>query len=59
MSDAPPTPRLVAYVKLERDAAELDANDDPRADKARDEMDRLWFTLTIEELDWLDARPVA
>lgn len=52
----PPTARLVAYVKLERETAALDADDDPRADQVRDQMDAIWFALTLEELEWLDAR---
>ena len=55
-TEAPPTLRLVAYVKLEHEAAVLDDAEDPRADQVRDKMDSLWFALTLEELDWLDAR---
>jgi hypothetical protein len=50
--------RLAAYLTLERAMLALDAAGDPFADRLRDVMDPLWYSLTDEEHALLDARQV-
>jgi len=50
------SPRLLAYLTLERGMLELDEQDDPLADRLRDAMDPLWYALTEAERAELDAR---
>jgi hypothetical protein len=50
------TPRLRAYLALERAMLELDEQDDPLADRLRDAMDPLWYGLTDADHAALDAR---
>ncbi len=50
------TPRLLAYLTLERAMLELDEQDDALADRLRDAMDPLWYALTEAEHAELDSR---
>jgi hypothetical protein len=50
------SPRLRAYLALEREMLELDDRDDPLADTLRDAMDPLWYALTDAEHAALNAR---
>jgi hypothetical protein len=52
------SPRLAAYLGLEREMLALDLAGDPLADRLRDTMDPLWYGLTDEEHARLDARLV-
>lgn len=52
------SPRLRAYLSLEREMLELEAIDDDAADLLRDAMDPMWYSLTDEDHAWLDARPI-
>lgn len=53
------SPRLRAYLALEREMLELDRLEDPAADSLRDAMDPLWLSLTDAEHAWLNGRRVA
>lgn len=50
------TPKLVAFTHLEQAAIILDDIDDKLADRLRDLMDPLWYTLSPDEIGWLNAR---
>jgi hypothetical protein len=50
------TYHLEAYLTLERLMLDLDARDDPLADRMRDLMDPIWFALSAEEREYLDRR---
>jgi hypothetical protein len=50
------SPRLRAYLSLERAMLDLDERADPLADRLRDAMDPLWYGLTDREHAVLDAR---
>jgi citrate lyase beta subunit len=50
------SPRLFAYLTLERAMLELDEQNDPLADRLRDAMDPLWIALSDAEHTELDAR---
>ena len=52
------SPRMQAYLALEREAAVLVAAADPLADAIRDAMDALWHGLTDEEHAALDQRQI-
>ena len=52
------SPRLEAYLSLERSMLALDAEKDPLADQLRDSMDPLWYALSDEEHALLDARTI-
>ena len=49
------SPRLQAYLALERSMLDLDDLDDSLADKLRDAMDPVWYALTDEERSWVCA----
>ncbi len=48
--------RLYLYLRLERLMMDLDDRGDPIADKLRDLMDPLWYSLSEQEHELLDAR---
>ena len=48
--------RLYLYSKLERLMMDLDDQGDSLADKVRDLMDPLWYSLSEEEHNFLDGR---
>ncbi len=50
--------RLEAYLTLERVMSELDLRGDPAADTIRDIMDPIWYALSPEEHEFLDARDI-
>ena len=50
------SPRLDAYLALEREMMLLDDAGDPRADDVRDALDPLWQGLTAEERTLLNGR---
>jgi len=50
------SPRLEAYLDLERSMLALDELSDPLADKLRDAMDPIWYALTDEERAMLSRR---
>ena len=53
------SPRLKAYLELERQMLALDEAGDPLADTFREVMDPLWYQLSDEEHAQLDARTIA
>jgi hypothetical protein len=53
------SPRLKAYLALERQMLELGTAGDPVADLLREAMDPLWYGLTDEEHEILDARIIS
>lgn len=50
------TPRLSAYLGLEREMLALDAAGDPLVEVLRDSMDSVWYRLSEEERELLDER---
>jgi hypothetical protein len=48
--------KMHLYLRLERLMIELDDQGDPFAEKLRDLMDPLWFSLSKEEHEFLDSR---
>src|SRR5437016_9951195 len=52
------TPRLAAYLELERQMLALDAITDPVADVLRDAMDSVWYGLSDKEHALLNNRTV-
>jgi hypothetical protein len=50
--------RLDAYLTIERVMLELDARGDPAADAIRDIMDPIWYSLSPDELSFLDGRDI-
>jgi hypothetical protein len=50
------TSRLDLYLTLERVMLDLDEADDPLADRVRDLMDPVWYSLSPSERAILDAR---
>jgi hypothetical protein len=51
--------RLDAYLELERAMMTLDDADDPMADRLRDALDPLFYSLTDEEHAFLNRRSIA
>ncbi|MGH7434305.1 MAG: hypothetical protein ACRENE_01360 [Polyangiaceae bacterium] len=51
--------RLDAYLELERAMMALDDADDPMADRLRDALDPIWYSLTDEEHAFLNRRSIA
>jgi hypothetical protein len=52
------TSRLAAYLSLEREMLALDAAGDPLAERLRDAMDPIWYSLADDEHARLNARTV-
>lgn len=52
------TPRLNAYLTLEREMRRLDEVDDPAAEAIRDALDPIWFLLDEDERDYLNRRRI-
>jgi hypothetical protein len=52
------TPRLRAYLELERLMLVLDEAADPAADALRDAMDPIWYSLSDDERRILDDRTI-
>jgi hypothetical protein len=50
--------RLEAYLSLERAMLQLDAAGDAFADSLREVMDPLWYELSDEDRDFLNARRI-
>lgn len=50
------TDRLYLYLRLERLMMDLDDRGDPLADRIRDLMDPIWYSLSQEERGSLDGR---
>ncbi len=50
--------RLNAYLALERVMLLLDESGDEVADAIRDQMDVLWYALTVEDHAFLDTRTI-
>jgi hypothetical protein len=50
------SPRLKAYLALERATVDLDDAEDALADAVRDCLDPIWWALSEEERDLLSAR---
>ncbi|GEM_PF-3889317 len=48
--------QLDLYLKLERIMIDLDDRGEPLADRIRDLMDPLWFSLSSEEHEFLNSR---
>jgi hypothetical protein len=48
--------KMSAYLRLERLMIDLDDHEDPFAERVRDSMDPLWFSMTDEEHEFLDSR---
>jgi len=49
--------KLDIYLNLERAMFELDETGDPFADRIRNAMDPLWYSLSDVEHEYLDKRP--
>lgn len=48
--------KMHLYLRLERLMMDLDDQEDPFAEKVRDLMDPIWFSLSKEEHEFLDSR---
>lgn len=48
--------KINLYLRLERLMIDLDDQGNPSADKVRDLMDPIWYSMSKEEHEFLDSR---